>query len=242
MFKKTIFTVLLATVLLVGCALPMPPGTGSQPTAVPVYVAPTAPVVNNDPGQSAAAPVVQNSGACRFATAGGLDSMPKTVIELAQMNTWFHRVFNTRLFNAANNWGGADSWFVTLALGNNAGGNWTSMGNSGQIVYRGTSTHLQWCLGVLTTSQWKTQFMGDANIPAAINVRIAPESVVTVTTASGKTVQQATSDMGDITIILPDSGVVTISVDYSTAAPTHESLVWWGPYDRSANINTVDAR
>lgn len=35
MFKTIVFTVLLATVLLVGCALPMPPGTGSQPTASP---------------------------------------------------------------------------------------------------------------------------------------------------------------------------------------------------------------
>lgn len=181
--------------------------------------------------------------ACKFdAPASNLDTMPKTLIELASQDTWFHRVFNERLFNAANNWGGSDSWFVTLALGPNAGGNWTSMSNPGQIVYRATSTNIQWCLGVLTTSKWKSQFMGDGSMPAAINVRIAPESVVTVVTAQGKTIRQATSDMGDITIVLPDSGVVTISVSYKTAAPTHESLVWWGPYDRSVNINTLDAR
>ena len=210
-----------------------------QPTVVPTAVPPAATVAP----AAATAATVQNSGTFTFvAPSSDLDSMPKTSIEQATLNTWFHRVFNTSLFTAANNWGGADSWFVSLALGPNSGGNWTSMGNPGQIVYRGTSTHIQWDLGVLTTGQWKSQFMGDGNLPAAINVRIAPNSIVTVVTASGKTVTQATSDMGDITIILPDSGIVTISVDYSTAAPTHESLVWWGPYDRSASINTVDAR
>lgn len=180
--------------------------------------------------------------ACTFAKpASDLDTMPKTVIELAAQNTWFHRVFNERLFHAPD-WGGADSWFVTLALGANSGGSWTDHGNPGQIVYRGTSTELDWCLGVLTTEKWMDQFMaGDPSEFAAINVRIAPNSMVTVVTASGKTVTQATSDAGDITIILPKSGVITISVDYTTAAPTHESLVWWGPYDRSENINTIDA-
>jgi len=155
---------------------------------------------------------------------------------------WFHRVFNSRLFHTPD-WGGADSWFVSLAIGTNSGGNWTSHGNPGQVVFRGTSTHLEWCLGILTTSKYKSQFMENSTtMPAAINVRIIPNSIVTVVTASGKTVSQATSDAGDITIILPDSGIVTIMVNYTTAAPSHESLVWWGPYDRSANINTVDAR
>ena len=86
------------------------------------------------------------------------------------------------------------------------------------------------------------EFLAGASGPVAINVRIAPNSTVTVVTASGNTVSQATSDAGDITVILPDSGVVTISVDYATAEATHESLVWWGPYDRSDGINTIDAR
>jgi hypothetical protein len=172
-----------------------------------------------------------------------MDKMPKNVIELVAENTWFHRVFNPRLFNEANKWAGADSWFATLAKGHNSGGAWTSFGVTGQIVYRGTQNHLVWCLGVLTTAKHKSEFLvGAKDVPVAINVRIAPESSVTVVTASGQTVTQATSDAGDITIILPDSGIVTISVDYTTAAPTHESLVWWGPYDRSKDINTIDAR
>lgn len=166
----------------------------------------------------------------------------KVPIDVAKEGQWNHRVFNMRLFNADNNWGGADSWFVSLVTGANSGGAWTSHGNPGQIVYRGNNTHINWCLGVLTTAQYKDQFMAGASGNAGINVRIAPNSVVTVKTASGQVVNQATSDAGDITIILPDSGVVTICVDYTTAAPTHESLVWWGPYDRSENINTVDGR
>lgn len=220
---------------------------GATPNNLPAAQAPDAaepakPADTSSAGN--AAPANSNSSAsgnCSPAV-GNLDNMLKTKIELASTGTWFHRVFNERLFNQANNWGGADSWFVTLALGSNSGGSWTSHSNPGQIVYRGTNTHLTWCLGVLTTAQWKEQFMGSGNTPAAINVRIAPDSPVTVTTASGKTVVQNTSDMGDITIVLPDSGVITISVDYTTAAPTHESLVWWGPYDRSENINTIDAR
>jgi hypothetical protein len=167
---------------------------------------------------------------------------PGARFRLIGLNTWFHRVFNERLFNAANNWGGADSWFLTWALGPNSGGAWTSHGNSGEVVYRGTSTHIQWCLGLTTSSQYKNQFMAGAGGNAAVNVRIAPNSVVTVQTAGGKTIQQATSDAGDITIILPDTGTVVILVDYTTAAPTHESLVWVGPYDRSDHINTVDGR
>ena len=170
----------------------------------------------------------------------------KTHIELSKVDRWIHRVFDTRLFNEANSWGGADSWFVSLNKGPNSGGFWTDHGkfSSGEIVYRGTETHIAWCLGVLTTGQYKSEFFDgeDTNLPAAINVRIAPKSVVTVKTASGNSVSQATSDAGDITIIMPDSGVITICVDYTTAAPTHESLVWWGPYDRSENINTIDAR
>lgn len=217
----------------------------AMPTVAPTAIPPTAvPPTSVPPVQPTSVPSgPTTTGSCTFPASGNLDNMPKTVIELAPAGQWFHRVFNTRLFNAANNWGGADSWFVTLALGPNSGGSWTSHGNPGQIVYRGTSTQIQWCLGVLTTATWKSQFMDNSTtMPAAINVRIVPNSVVTVVTASGKTVQQATSDAGDITVILPDSGTITISVSYSTAAPTHESLVWWGPYDRSQNINTIDAR
>ncbi len=178
---------------------------------------------------------------CTFSTPGNIDNMPKSIIEMFSEGAWTHRVFNERLFNAQNNWGGADSWFVTLALGANSGGAWTDMGNPGQIIYRGTSTHLSWCLGVLTTSKHKDEFMVGQSGDAAINVRITPDTPVLVT-GPGGSFPGLTSDAGDITIILPENGVVTIAVDYSTAAPTHESHVWWGPYDRSENINTIDPR
>lgn len=236
--KRLLFVSLVSMLVLSACSggILAPSGSANQPIS-------GAPAANGDPSNPTApvsngpAPVVQPTAS------GNLDGMPKVAIEQAPMNTWFHRVFNMGLFNEANHWGGADSWFVTLNLGPNSGGNWLSHGNPGQIVYRGTSTHLQWQLSLMTTAEYKQQFMaGSTAANAAVNVRIAPFSNVTIVTASGKTVTQTTSDMGDITIILPDSGVVTVSVDYTTAAPTHESLVWWGPYDRSANINTVDAR
>lgn len=198
-----------------------------------------------DNGHGPTPPPPSNGGTapepCYLPHPGSLDSMDSKVIEEFVPNTWTHRVFNPALFHAPD-WGGADSWFVSLALGPHSGGAWTDFNNPGQIIYRGTQTHISWCLGVLTSSQYKDQFLAGSSGPAAVNVRIAPHSVVTVVTNSGNVVSQATSDMGDITIILPDDGVVTIAVDYSTAAPTHESHVWWGPYDRSANINTIDAR
>lgn len=172
---------------------------------------------------------------------GELDSMPKTVIDLAPEGQWFHRVFNPRLFHAPD-WSGADSWFVTLAVGPNSGGAWTSFGNPGQMIYRGSSNQLSWCLGVLTTSQYKSEFLAGApDMSVAINVRITPNTLVSVTGPTG-TQTQPTSDAGDITVVLPDNGIVTVCTAYTTAMPTHESHVWWGPYDRAENINTIDAR
>lgn len=218
------------------------PAATASPTTAPANTATPVPPANTPSTTGGGSTGTGAPAACSFSAPGDLDSMVKTKIELAPQNTWFHRVFNERLFNAANSWGGADSWFVTLALGSNSGGNWTSHGNPGQIVFRGTSTNINWCLGVLTTAKWKEQFMGTGNMPAAINVRISPNTNVTVVNASGVTKTQPTSDQGDITITLPDSGVVIISVSYQTASPTHESLVWWGPQDRTTGINILDAR
>jgi hypothetical protein len=97
-------------------------------------------------------------------------------------------------------------------------------------------------LGVLTTGKWKEQFMGAGTMPAAINVRVIPNTLIYVKTANGNVKSQATSDGGDLTIILPDNGTISIWTEFSTAAPTFESLIWWGPYDRSNYINTLDAR
>jgi len=229
-----------------------PASTATQlPTIAPVQPAAPAPAAAQPPAQPSSdvvrpavePPAPAAPAECKFVSpSGDPNTWPKQVIELAPLNTWFHRVFDTKLFNAAANWGGADSWFVSLALGNNSGGSWASHGNPGEIVYRGTSTQIAWCLGLSTDNKWREQFMGKGVYPLGINVRIAPNSTIAVKTAGGRIVNQSTSDMGDITVILPNSGVVTISVSYATAAPTHESLVWWGPYDRSKNINTIDAR
>lgn len=221
-------------------ATPVP----AQPTAQVIVVTATPPAQQPTMvAQTQPPAVVQTSGACvALAPITDLDSMPKLPIEQFQQGVWTHRVFQPDWFKAPD-WNGADSWFVTLNAMGWSGGNWTSFRNPGQIIFRGTDRHITWCLGVLTTSKWKSQFMAGSSAPfAAINVRIIPNSIVTVVTKSGRTVRQATSDAGDITIVLPDDGVTTISVDYTTQAPTHESHVWWGPYDRSSNINTIDAR
>lgn len=221
----------------------------TAPAQIPAATAAPAPAQAPAPGAPAPGgqPGVSNPGTmpanCAFpAPNADLDSMSKTTIELAPRGQWFHRVFNPRLFHAPN-WDGADSWFVTLALGPDSGGHWISFGNPGQIIHRGTETHQTWCLGILTTSKWKSQFLaGSPDIAVAVNVKIAHDTPITVRTASGQVVSQATSDQGDITIILPDSGTIVIWADFTTAAPTFESPVWWGPYDRSVSINTLDAR
>jgi hypothetical protein len=223
-----------------GCQL----ATQVAPATATNMPAPTsAPATSTNVPAATNAPVVNTTGDCTFsAPSTDFDSMPKTLIELAEMNKWFHRVYNPREFNAAHNWGGADSWFNTYALGPNSGGAWTSYGNPGEFVYRATSTHVNWCLGVHTNSQYKDQFLGNqASLSAAINIRVAHDVDVYVQTASGKVVVQKTSDQGDITVVLPDNGTVFIWTDFSTAAPTFESKVWVGPYDRSEFINTIRA-
>lgn len=221
-----------------------PGNPGGQPTTTPQTPAATATQTTGNPGGNGGGLPTGQAPAAWTAPQPGSDlnneaQFTKVPIDVAKEGQWNHRVFNMRLFNAANNWGGADSWFVSLVTGANSGGAWTSHGNPGQVVYRANKTHVNWCLGILTTAQYKDQFMAGATGSAAINVRITPNSIVTVKTVSGKVVNQATSDGGDITIVLPDSGVVTVCVDYTTATGTHESLVWWGPYDRSEGINTV---
>jgi hypothetical protein len=125
----------------------------------------------------------QGPSVCSVPSVGDLEAMPKATIEMAPDNTWFHRVFNERLFNAANNWGGADSWFLAFLKGPNKGGAWTSYHNPGEIIYRATSTHTEWCLGVATAAQYKAQFMDGASGNAAMNVRIKPGPPAMVVTS-----------------------------------------------------------
>ncbi|MGE5042145.1 MAG: hypothetical protein ACM3IJ_04550 [Candidatus Levyibacteriota bacterium] len=172
-----------------------------------------------------------------------------TIIEQAKQGDWIHRLFNPGLFNAANNYGGADSWAISLNVGPNAGGSWKGEGVSGRFVYRAVQNQVGWCLGILTSKTWnnidlKSQLLSgsDPSLPIGFNVRIEPGSTVMVKTNSGEIKSGVTSDMGDIQVVLPDSGLTTICTAFSTAAPTGESQLWVGPRDRSKDINTIDAR
>lgn len=169
----------------------------------------------------------------------------KTTIELAQQNHWTHRVFNMRDFHAPD-WGGADSWFVSLNIGPNSGGAWTSYGNQGEVIYRAKSTQVAWCIGVLTNSQYKAQFLSNTNDPNQVvgfNVKTAPGTTVAVKTHNGTVKTAPTSDLGDVLVQLPDDGTTTICTAFTSAAPTSESRLHWGPDDRPTEaINRIDAR
>lgn len=216
----------------------VPSATSSCPscTAYPPRPSET-PTLTFTPGPSPT-PIPGN---CLFRNPDKLDDMPKTVIELFNLNEWSHRVFNTRLFRAPD-WDGADSWFVTLALGPHSGGFWTSYYNPGQIIHRGTDRHQSYCIGVLTTSAWMSQFLDGASPPAQVSVKIGHDQLVNVRTWNGRVISQATSDQGDITITLPNDGVTVVWTDFWTDAPTFDSVVHWGPDDRIPNINRIDAR
>jgi len=257
------FVLIVAALVMSACSggVNDPLGVTAQPTytALPTYTPyPTQPAPTAQPPappapaavQPTAAPAVAQlptapamTGSCSFAAPGNPEAMPKILIDNAPDNTWFHRVFNPSLF-VAPNWNGADSWFFAYAIGPNSGGSWISHGNPGEFMYRQNMVSASWCLGVTTNGTMKEQFMSGPRPAenAAINVRVLPNTVVHVTTANGSPVSQATSDGGDITIIVPDNGTITISTSFTTAAPTFESFVWVGPYDRSQFINTIDAR
>lgn len=170
----------------------------------------------------------------------------KTTIELAKEGRWTHRVFNARLFNAANNWGGADSWYASLNIGPNTGGAWTSYGNPSEIIYRATSTQVGWCVSILTTSTFKAEFLSNTNDPSQVvgfNVKTAPNTMVAVMTQSGQLKTGTTSDLGDILVQLPNDGVTTICTAFTSAAPTSESRLHWGPDDRPTEaIDRIDAQ
>ena len=214
----------------------------TQPTASATST-PNAPAAIGGSFKVGEAVQVSDNGQCKFPTPDALDAMPKTTIDQFNQNVWTHRVYNNALFNQQNNWGGADSWEATLAIGANSGGGWTSYGNPGEVIYRATNTTTNWCLGILTSSQYKAQFLSNSNpdLPVAINIRITPFTAVYVRTVSGNVYSQLTSDGGDLTVVLPDDGVVSIWATVTTVAPTFETRIHWGPYDRSAYINTLHA-
>lgn len=170
-----------------------------------------------------------------------LDDLLKVRIEDAPRNEWFHRVFNPSIFNAQNNWAGADSWFVTMAILREVGGQFRSFGNPGQIVFRQYQQDAAFQIAILTTARWKDQFLAGQPGPAQINIRTAPGAPVSLIGPGGDIrVTARASDMGDVSINLPDECRVTISVANRIHDQNGETHIWWGPTGRKTDINLID--
>ncbi len=167
------------------CATPVPAPTKQPSTLAQVQVAPTASVLSTGTsagggnsggsgsgggtqGQAQAPGTDVSSCPTVFAKPGDINMMPKNLIEdvgsgkaqtkdvqAVGWNAWFHRVFDLGIFNKDNGYKGADSWFVTLALGPHSGIKWSSFGNTGEIKARAdySSTTYSWCLGVSTVNK-----------------------------------------------------------------------------------------
>lgn len=199
-----------------GNPAPPPPGGGSQP-GQPVNV--------NCPAKPA-----------------DLEPLPRSIVDSAPFGQWFHPIFDQGTFQKSGGFDGQWSWAHTVCLGQSNGGRFKNFErNDGRFVFRMDTTQSHQAFAILTTSRWKSQFMqGDTRFPFSVNIRAMPGTTIQV--AGNKSGSQAVSQGGDLTIILPDDGITSFVYDVSDPAMTHETIVWVGPYDRSQNINTFDAR
>lgn len=222
-------------------------GAGATANVGTGFVSPTPNTVapqttTQQPAAPTTAPAVQDQGnSCSFNLPRTIDHEAlnsEYIVEEAPRDAWFHRLWDKNLFHAPD-WAGSDTWFMTYAILHESGGSFISHGNKGEIVFRGNSTELEWCLAIMTTEQYKGD-IDNGYEQVAVNIQIAPNTPVDLIDANGNVlVTQNTSDQGDLTITLPNSGVIAIHARYHTDAPTDEAEVWFGPYDRSDEINTL---
>lgn len=169
-----------------------------------------------------------------------LDDLPKTTIQDAPRGQWFHRVYNPDWFHAPD-WGGADSWFTTLAILRENGGQFRSFGTPGMITFRQSQSYAEFQLAVLTTARWRDQFLAGAQGPVQMNIRTAPGAYVSLVGPGGDIrISQRTSDMGDITINLPDECRVTVACAPKIHDENGETIIWFGPTDRTSDIDLIN--
>lgn len=127
----------------------------------------------------------------------------------------------------------------------------------------GINTTTSWTDENGTVINLKEQFLSNTDVDVAqVSIRVAHDAWVNIWSStgnyeigtdpnkhvvecrdlSGGGISCKTSDQGDITIVLPDDGIVTFWTEYETDASTFEAIVKVGPFDRSDDINYVDTR
>lgn len=194
-------------------------------------------------------------------TAGGMKSV---TLDQAPTSTWFHRVYNPELFNRENNWGGADSWGVSL-MGAFDGAHFEEFGNPGEVrvqVDEGAD-HATLRVGAMTSGshiddyKWGTRDghkrvqMKGKNVgmwlrtqPGAAIAVVDPDTGLPYMDANGLAIAIVANDRGDAGIILPNNG--RVEAVWQVTDPTlgsFESVVWFGPDDdpkSDLRINKVD--
>lgn len=193
--------------------------------------------------QTTSQPAVPATPISSCPSAGSLEAMPRLLAQDAALNTWFHPIYNQGAFNSSGGFNGQYSWMHTLRLNRSDGGRFRQFpGNDGRFVFRQDGYQAAFAFSVLTSSQYKAQF-GDGQFSDSVNIRTIPGTVVNVTTASGQQIQQATSDGGDLMVLLPDSGCISIQVNVANGNPAFESEMWFGPDDQTQlQLNRLDAR
>lgn len=174
-----------------------------------------------------------------------LENLKRRQISQAPLGEWFHPIYDKEVFEASNGFEGQWSWYHTLILQEENGGQFLGFeNNDGRFVFRVNRPSSAASFAVLTTGEHFDQFMAgsDAN-HSAVNVRTLPNTVVEIYDPQTEEVvgSQRTSRGGDLTIIEPQNGMYGVRVEVEDPAATFEVQVWFGPYDRSENINTFDA-
>lgn len=218
----------VATTAPAATATSLPTATPTQLSAVPA--ASTTPV---NPTARPSGPVAGPSN---------LDSLPRYIVDSAPFGQWFHPIFDQGVYQSSGGNDGQWSWANTLNLGQSTGGRFKNFErNDGRFVFRMDKTQAHVEFAILTTSRWKDQFMQGKNFPFSVNIRTMEGTVINI--KGNKSGSQGLSPRGnDLTIVLPDDSVTTFSFDVFDPNATHEVMIWVGPYDRSVNINTFDAR
>lgn len=228
-------------------------GSGASPTEVkqaatqaPTQPAPTAtitafPTATRVP-PTVSLPVMQ-TGSTICPQPGDPEDMVRMVIDSAISGNWFHPIYDSVAYQNSNGTNGQWSWANALCLLPSNGGFYKNFEKSdAHFVFRQNEVNAHIAFATLSTSKYASQFLQGANYDIAVNIRTMPGTTISIYDGNGSLLGfQKVSKAGDLTVILLKDGVTMFVMDVTDPAATLETKVWFGPYDRSQNINTFDA-
>lgn len=228
-------------------ATPQPSKPNPDQTAVPPAPQQTA-VPTAQPGLTpvATTPVPGGSSTLCNTIPTDLEALPRYTVDLAPLGQWFHPVFDVPRFQDSKGFNGQWSWFHSLCLIEKQGGTFENFnGQDAHFRFRDSEAQTRTSFAVLTTSQWRNQFMqAKANFGSFMNVRAIPGTTVDIfDPRTGASIgSKAVSYGGDLLIMEPANGIYGVRFPLTDPAKSFEAIMNFGPDDRpNADINRFDA-